>query len=154
MDIRMGTDVEFGQSIYEPFGIAQLEPLTFGGICVVSNVCGCMGFLRDVTEGNPTKNVIVADYTSLGDYPCADIEDLLQIDRAVRDNIEIAEAARLATEILDRLPRTEAQVEEMIGEGYRLARNMSWDVVVRKYFLNGLARVDSREVGFRDYLRV
>ena len=34
MDIRKGADVEFGQSIYEPFGIAQLEPLTFGGICV------------------------------------------------------------------------------------------------------------------------
>ncbi|MEJ2649853.1 MAG: hypothetical protein P8016_15765, partial [Sedimentisphaerales bacterium] len=26
MDIRKGSDVEFGQSIYEPFGIAQLEP--------------------------------------------------------------------------------------------------------------------------------
>ena len=51
LDIRKGTDVEFGQSIYEPFGIAQLEPLTFGGICVVSNVCGCAGFLRDVTGG-------------------------------------------------------------------------------------------------------
>ncbi|MHC5087417.1 MAG: glycosyltransferase family protein, partial [Planctomycetota bacterium] len=41
MDIRKGSDVEFGQSIYEPFGIAQLEPLTFGGICVLTNVCGC-----------------------------------------------------------------------------------------------------------------
>ena len=27
-----GTDVEFGQSIYEPFGIAVLEPLTFGRV--------------------------------------------------------------------------------------------------------------------------
>jgi len=32
LDIRKGTDLEFGQSIYEPFGIAQLEPLAFGGL--------------------------------------------------------------------------------------------------------------------------
>jgi hypothetical protein len=36
MDIREGSDVEFGQSIYEPFGIAQVEPISFGGICVFS----------------------------------------------------------------------------------------------------------------------
>ena len=46
MDIRKGSDVEFGQSIYEPFGIAQVEPISFGGICVFSNVCGCAGFRR------------------------------------------------------------------------------------------------------------
>ena len=65
VDIRRESDVEFGQSIYEPFGIAQFEPLTFGGVCVVSSVCGCSGFLRDVTSGDDVKNVIVADYTSL-----------------------------------------------------------------------------------------
>jgi len=38
MDIRKGSDAEFGQSIYEPFGIAQVEPISFGGICVFSSV--------------------------------------------------------------------------------------------------------------------
>jgi hypothetical protein len=152
MDIRKGADVEFGQSIYEPFGIAQLEPLTFGGICVVSNVCGCTGFLRDITAGQPVRNVILADYTNLGDYPCADIEDLLQIGRAQRDRIEAVEAARVAGEIMDRLPGSESQMEEMIREGYRLARNMSWDVVVRKYLLADLAHVHERQAGYRDYL--
>jgi hypothetical protein len=84
MDIRKGTDVEFGQSIYEPFGIAQLEPLTFGGICVFSSVCGCSGFLRDVTGEENVTNVIVADYTNLETHGPVDIEDLLQIDRQVR----------------------------------------------------------------------
>ena len=45
IDIRKGTDIEFGQSIYEPFGIAQLEPLSFGALCVVTNICGCAGFV-------------------------------------------------------------------------------------------------------------
>ncbi len=153
MDIRKGTDVEFGQSIYEPFGIAQFEPLTFGAICVASTVCGCAGFLRDVTAGQPVRNVILADYTRLGDQQYTDIEDLVQIEKSVRDRIEAAEAARVAVEIMDRLPKSRAQADQMIREGYRLARSMSWDVVVRKYLLNDLSRVYERPIEYRDYLR-
>ena len=145
--------MEFGQSIYEPFGIAQLEPLTFGAICVASTVCGCAGFLRDVTAGQPVRNVILADYVSLGDGRYTDIEDLRQIDRSVRDRIEAAEAARVAEEIMDRLPKDQAQADQMLREGYRLARSMSWDVVVRKYLFSDLARVGDRQVGYHDYLR-
>jgi len=153
LDIRKGADVEFGQSIYEPFGIAQLEPLTFGGICVVSTVCGCAGFLRDVTAGQPVRNVILADYTRLEDRPYEDIEDLVQIEKSVRDRIEAVEAARVAQEIMDRLPKDPAEVEQMIREGYRLARNMSWDVVVRKYLLDDLFQVHDQQVEYPDYLR-
>jgi len=145
MDIRRGADVEFGQSIYEPFGIAQLEPLTFGGICVVTNVCGCAGFLRDVTGGRSVRNVILADYTALNDYCFADIEDLLQINRKARDHIEATEGARVAGEILNRLPKTDADLERMVHEGYRLACNMSWDMVVRKYLLNDLLQTQDKQ---------
>ena len=153
LDIRKGADVEFGQSIYEPFGIAQFEPLTFGAICVASTVCGCAGFLRDVTAGRPVKNVILADYVSLGDGQYAEIEDLIQIDRSVRDRIETTEAARVANEIVERLPKDPTQAEQMLREGYRLARNMSWDVVVRKYLLNDLSRVHDKQVGYHNYMR-
>ena len=51
MDIRKGSDAEFGQSIYEPFGIAQVEPISFGGICVFTNVCGCAGFVEKAAGG-------------------------------------------------------------------------------------------------------
>ncbi len=150
LDIRKGSDVEFGQSIYEPFGIAQLEPLTYGSICVFTDVCGCAGFVRDVTGGQPVQNVLLADYTDLGDHAHADIEDLLQINRHVRDHIEVAEANRLAAEILERLPRNEEDLSEMIAEGYRLAYSMSWDVVVRKYLLNDLSRTPQRQFACRN----
>ncbi len=153
IDIRKGSDVEFGQSIYEPFGIAQFEPLTFGGICVVSNVCGCTGFLRDVTAAQQVPNVIIADYTNLGEYSYVDIEDLLQINRSVRDHIEAAEGARIAKEILERLPKSDAELESMIHEGYCLACKMSWDMVVREYLLNDLVRVLERQSELRSYLR-
>jgi hypothetical protein len=138
MDIRRGTDVEFGQSIYEPFGIAQLEPLTFGGICVYTNVCGCAGFLRDTTSGEPVKNAIVADYTNLEIQSDKDLEDLLKINREVRDRIEANESQRVAMQICSRLPKNEAEVEDLLETGYELARRMSWDVVVQHYLLPGL----------------
>jgi hypothetical protein len=144
MDIRKGSDVEFGQSIYEPFGIAQLEPLTFGGICVFSSVCGCSGFLRDVTGAENVKNAIVADYTNLETNNHADIEDLLQIDRSVRNRIEAAQSEKVAMQICCRLPKNQAEVESMIQTGYELAKNMSWDVVVKNYLLRSLQKIPDK----------
>ncbi len=140
VDIRKGSDVEFGQSIYEPFGIAQLEPLTYGSICVFTGICGCAGFVRDVTGGQPVRNILLADYTNLGDQAYGDIEDLLQIDRHVRNRIEVAEGSRLAREIRERLPKNEEELAAMIREGYRLAHNMNWDAVVRRYLLDDLSK--------------
>ncbi len=140
IDIRKGSDVEFGQSIYEPFGIAQLEPLTFGGICVFSSVCGCSGFLRDITCGEAIKNIIIADYTNLAIHDYTDIEDLLQIDRAVRDRIEASESEKVAMQICSRLPKNDADVESMIQAGYEMAKNMSWDIVVKDYLLRSLQK--------------
>jgi hypothetical protein len=144
MDIRKGSDVEFGQSIYEPFGIAQLEPLTFGGLCVFSSVCGCSGFLRDVTGAKDVTNVIVADYTNLEAHSYADIEDLLQIDRATRDRIEAGQSEKVAMQICSRLPKNEPEIESMVRSGYELARNMSWDVVVNNYLLPSLRKIAER----------
>jgi len=144
MDIRKGTDVEFGQSIYEPFGIAQIEPLTFGGICVFSSVCGCSGFLRDVTGARDVSNVIIADYTNLETHNRPDIEDVLQIDRATRDRIEASQSEKVAMQICSRLPKNEAEIESMIQSGYELARNMSWDVVVNNYLLKSLREIPEK----------
>ncbi len=144
MDIRKGSDVEFGQSIYEPFGIAQLEPLTFGGICVFSSVCGCSGFLRDVTCGDDVKNVIIADYTNLMNQSCSDIEDMLQIGRTIRDRIEASESDKVAMQICSRLPKNEAEIESMVQSGYELAKNMSWDIVVKDYLLSSLQKMPDK----------
>ncbi len=147
MDIRKGSDVEFGQSIYEPFGIAQLEPLTFGGICVVSSVCGCAGFVRDVAGTESIKNVIVADYTNLDNHNYCDIETgasgnsgLLKIDRSARSRIENYISKKVAMQIIRRLAKSESEIESMIQTGYSLAKNMSWDMVMRNYLLPSLQK--------------
>jgi len=146
IDIHRGTDVEFGQSIYEPFGIAPVEPLTFGGLCVFTNVSGCTGFVRDAIVGtnshskDGTRNVVIADYTSIdGQFP--QIKDLLAINRADRDLVEAAESREVADEILMLLPKSNAEVTAMIENGRRIAKNMSWDVVVNDYLLPTLEKI-------------
>jgi glycosyltransferase involved in cell wall biosynthesis len=141
MDIRRGSDVEFGQSIYEPFGIAQFEPLCFGGICVVSNVCGCAGFVLDVAKGRDIKNVIIADYTDITGRGFDELEDVLAIGRKTRDLVEQDVSHKTAMAICARLPQNEADFAEMIRSGYDLARHMSWDVVVEHYLLKGLTNI-------------
>ncbi|MGE5610517.1 MAG: hypothetical protein ACM359_14800 [Bacillota bacterium] len=139
MDIRKGSDAEFGQSIYEPFGIAQVEPISFGGICVFSNVCGCAGFVDKVTGGQPTPNVLVADYTELSRNDLRP-EQLMSIGQPQRDEIEHAVAERTAKELLSRLPRTPEEFEQSIARGYDLASHMSWDAVAKNYVLPGILR--------------
>jgi len=140
MDIRKGSDVEFGLSIYEPFGIAPFEPLTFGGICVVSNVSGCAGFLMEVTGGDGTRNVIIADYTDLGNNYYPDVGSLLRIDRLVRERIEHNVSEKVAMQICSRLPKNEAEIENMIQTGHRVAQNMSWEAVVKNHLLKSLKK--------------
>src|SRR5688572_3437169 len=133
MDIRKGSDAEFGQSIYEPFGIAQVEPISFGGICVFTNICGCAGFVEKAAGGS-TPNVIVADYTDLRP------EQLMNIGQPQRDEIENLVAKRVAADLMARLPRTPKEFEPFIERGHDLASKMSWDVVAREYVLPGIQR--------------
>ena len=144
MDIRKGSDAEFGQSIYEPFGIAQVEPISFGGICVFSECCGCAGFVAKATGGKPTPNVIVADYTVLPQSGLRP-EQLLGIGQTERDQIEDQVAAQVARDLMERLPRTPAEFEQFIERGYDLAKHMSWDVVARDYVLPGIQRASKAQ---------
>jgi hypothetical protein len=138
MDIRKGSDAEFGQSIYEPFGIAQVEPISFGGICVYTNVCGCAGFVAKAAGGE-TPNAIVADYTKLDDTGLHPAQ-FLAIGAAERVAVEEAEAKRVAAELVKRLPKTPAEHEQFLARGYDLARQMSWDVVARDFVIPGIQR--------------
>lgn len=138
-DLRRAADVEFGMATYEPFGISPLEPLGSGAVCVISNVCGCEGFVEYVTGGKPTANVLVADYTQL-DHD-AEIPELLKMGRAERDAIEDREAARIADELVRRIPRTDAQRQKLIDAGQKLVAEMGWDQVLTNKLLPVLERI-------------
>lgn len=166
MDIRKGSDLEFGQSIYEPFGIAQVEPINFGAISCISNVCGCVGFLtragaaltidldseasRDsspgVSKGSSQQsmdgpNWVVADYVALPHgYPLYSPGDALAIDQGTRDWIEIQRSGDTARRIFERLPRDRESMRRMMASGEAIAHHLSWDQVVEDYLMPGLLR--------------
>lgn len=145
MDLRKGTDLEFGQSIYEPFGIAVLEPLCFGALCVPSSVCGCCGYVDRVTNGQGAKGVVVADYTSLDESNVYD--DVRNIGLAERNHIEAARSELLAWEIMARLPKSDDARVAYLNEGFALARQMGWEAVCEDYFLPGIQRAIDRRDG-------
>lgn len=142
MDIRKGSDLEFGQSIYEPFGIAQVEPLSFGALCCVSNICGCVGFAERAADGlKNLPNLVVADYVTLPySQWLASPYDALRIDQGLRDWIEDNNSAATAETIYARLPKNEAEQIALLETGQATARRMSWEVVVQEYLLPGLQR--------------
>ncbi|NIA21235.1 MAG: hypothetical protein GWP05_04535 [Anaerolineaceae bacterium] len=143
MDIRKGTDLEFGQSVYEPFGIAQLEPLAFGGVCVPTGVCGCAGFLKHVGAGDDCPNAVIADYTRAPEGATT-LAAMMKIGLKERGQVEEVEARRVAEAVLDRLPADEAAMQALLESGYDLARHMDWDAVARQYVLPAIAEADAR----------
>jgi hypothetical protein len=141
-DLRRGTDIEFGQSIYEPFGIAVLEPLTFGGLCVPSSVCGCCGFLNRVTKEQADPLVVVADYTAdVALESAASARVIGEYERRIQEG-KVAE--KVAWDIADALPSSDRAREARLHSGYKLAAQMSWDRVCEAFFLPSIERAISR----------
>lgn len=140
MDIRRGSDLEFGQSIYEPFGIAQVEPLSHGALCCVSNVCGCVGFVERAADGvEHAPNLVVADYVTLPDgHWLHSPWDALSINGGTRDWIEHTNSAAVAQTLLERLPQNDSELQALLERGQAIAERMSWDVVATEYLLPGL----------------
>jgi hypothetical protein len=56
--------------------------------------------------------------------------------------MEAKESERVAMQICSRLPKNQTEIENMVQTGYELAKNMSWDVVVKNYLLSGLQSAD------------
>lgn len=136
-DIRCGSDLELGLSVYEPFGISQLEALCFGALCAVSNVCGCLGFARRAAKGDLIdSNIIEADYVKLPEQ--LDSDQIFHMTNQLREKIESAEGKRLAEIIVQRLPRDNKALANQIKAGRELAERMSWEKVMQDYFLPGL----------------
>ncbi|MBU0637557.1 MAG: hypothetical protein KKB50_01730 [Planctomycetes bacterium] len=143
MDLRRGTDVEFGLSLYEPFGISPLEPLTFGGLCVVSSSCGCAGMLAEAGGRDGAPSVIVADVIHAGQQPTS-IKQAMQIEHSQRRQAELASARHVAAQILQRLPADAEEEARLMQAGYELAQRMSWDVVAQRYIFPAMRQASAR----------
>ena len=138
-DFRRATDVEFGMATYEPFGISPLEPLGCGAVCVISEVCGCAGLVRSVTQGTDVPNVLIADYTHL---PAAvGLEQALALTQAQRDPLEASVSREVAQRLMPLIPLDDPARERLIHTGQRLLSQMGWDQIVDRRILPALRRI-------------
>jgi hypothetical protein len=139
MDIRKGSDAEFGQSIYEPFGHRAGRADQLRRDLRVQRMLR----LRRIRRARDRRQAD-AERHRRGLHRPADKglppERLMSIGQPERDQIEDAVAARVAADLIERLPRTPQQFEQFIERGYELAQKMSWDVVARDYVLPGMQR--------------
>ena len=139
LDLRRGSDVEFGQSIYEPFGISQLEPLTFGALCVPTAICGCVPFAIQQSGGKLPGNILVADYVSPAAQE-APAPSLVNISQAESDRVLEEVSRQLAERVLGALTGLREKKEQFIRDGHALASLMSWEVIAEDFFLPAVQR--------------
>jgi hypothetical protein len=99
-----------------------------------------MGFVSSVTGGKPVPNVLEADFTKLPGL--VSIEEAMAIDDQQRDPVETLEARRLAAELIERLPRSDERMAELINTGAELAAQMSWENVVTRFLMPALERTE------------
>ena len=117
--------MEFGQSIYEPFGISQVECLSAGTISVVSDVCGCRGFVCQAAGEAGLGGFIEGAYTQLDEAACAGqpigVRECTQAEALQSQVVASALARQLSTGATGR--------NRLLAEGYAAARKMSWERV-------------------------
>ena len=137
-DLRRGSDAEFGQSIYEPFGISQVECLSSGTISVVSDVCGCRGFVRQAAGEAGLGGFIEGAYTQLDEADCAS----QPIGGRERTKAEALQSQVVASALVRQLSTGEPGRKRLLAEGYAAAQKMSWERVAEDMLLPVLRRLE------------
>jgi len=131
IDLRIGSDVELGMSVYEPFGIAQIETIQFGGLAVLSDACGCCGLIKSKYKSNDNSFHIV-DFTKNN----ADntIESLLNMNSSDKNRIEEDSINAEAKNIFNKIKAVldENNFAEHVKSSQKLAHEIDWDHIVSK----------------------
>ena len=137
-DLRRGSDAEFGQSIYEPFGISQVECLSAGTISVVSDVCGCRGFVRQAANEAELAGFIEGAYTQLAETDRAE----QPIGMRERTQAEALQSQVVASALASQLSAGATGRKKLLAEGYAAAQKMSWERVAEDMLLPVLRRLE------------
>jgi len=134
LDLRIGSDAEFGMSIYEPFGIAQIETIQFGGLAVLSSSCGCSGLIMSKFEKEPDCFHIL-DFSK--SQKALTIEELLSMDKIERTETERKIIKREAASVLKKLEAVQnsKKLENRLKRSVRSSFEIDWDHIVSKNIL-------------------
>lgn len=131
-DLRIGADIELGMSIYEPFGIAHIEVLPFGGFSVLSTSCGVSFFLEKVFE-NKFKPYFSLDFISLGKN--FSLESLKNLTEEKRLALEECCIANNIFSVFEKIPKTIKEKENFFNNLAKVKDKLNWDHVIKTYFI-------------------
>lgn len=136
LDLRMGSDVTFGQGIYQPGSVSPLETLIYGGICVMGQ-CAGEEILQQTDDGPLPSQWIAADYTQLPQVPDS-LRGMMAIDQAARDGIEESVSRQVAEQLAKKLG--ESPSEQFLQQGAELAEFLDWNSVCEQMFMPAIDR--------------
>ncbi|MBN2550808.1 MAG: hypothetical protein JXB15_16710 [Anaerolineales bacterium] len=125
--LRLGTEVELGLSIYEPYGIAPLEPFSAGAVCVLSDACGCALHLECVARDSAANGFVVGNFIRRKGRV-----EPAKVDLAALGQIEDDVYARMAHDLSRRLSVSRS---ERLRQAQTAMEYLSWDRVVQENFL-------------------
>lgn len=133
-DIRIGSDAELGLSIYEPFGIAQIETIPFGGIAILSSSCGSCFLLKKKFDDSKLKPYYIIDYISPAKK--LSMTSLKKISIKQRDEIERKVISKQAEDIFNILPSSDQKRSEYLKNAHKYTPAISWDSVAGDYIFD------------------
>ena len=123
-DLRYGSDAELGFSIYEPFGIAQIETVPFGGIAILSRQCGC-SFLLDASFKDAALHpYYYIDFSEIG---IKDEEVIMNLTSKERTDLENRLFEKHGERIFNILPKNDQMREDLLKQAHKAASHLSWE---------------------------
>uniref|UniRef100_A0A7V4JPF9 Starch synthase catalytic domain-containing protein n=1 Tax=Thermodesulfobacterium geofontis TaxID=1295609 RepID=A0A7V4JPF9_9BACT len=132
LDLRIGSDIELGMSIYEPFGIAHIETLPWGGFSIHSTCCGVSFFLEKIFE-NTFKPYFSLDFISTGKN--FSLESLKNLTEEKRYALEEYYIANNISKIFEKIPKTLKDKEKFLEEIAKVGHKLNWDYVIKTYLI-------------------
>jgi glycogen synthase len=129
--LRIASDAEFGFSTYEPFGIAQIEVVPFGGVSVMSSSCGSADFLKARFEDAPIKPFCILDFIQAGKKLSSSALRNMTIQErtAMEDDI----LSKNAKGIFDCLPLGKEKREQYLANALKYISRISWEASAKSY---------------------
>ena len=142
LSLRLASDIEFGLSIYEPFGIAQIETVPFGGTPVISSVCGCLSLLENclpLPQGTCVhvheKDFLSIDFTKVPPtlkHLFETRSDFMKATKEVRDLIETEICQKYAPQIMNFLPASDRVRKQRFQDLQKRAHLLDWDHIATR----------------------
>jgi len=125
-DLRLSSDVEFGMSIYEPFGIAQIETIPFGGVAILTQVCGSAFLLEKVFANEKIKPYYIINFKYEGND-----KNLINETNDFRVSIEKKIITDCANKIYKIIPKNEQERLVVFNVCKKHLNKLSWEEVIK-----------------------